>query len=226
MHQAPSWPSTSGAHQARCSPHGTSCGFHNPRCASRRRMRGGHRPGHHQQRRRRESIKARLIRGRAHPAAPCRRLTQAGGQPGTFQAPTVAGTDRPAGRHRPPQVIEGGEPVVVPNQEGRLTTPSVVAFLEGDRVLVGDTAKRCAFCWPLGCAGGAGGAGTKTARDSPRSQHTRCCGRASSPQLSYATQPPLHVVITIPTFPAAAQAGGAERQQHLLLRQATHRAGL
>lgn len=40
------------------------------------------------------------------------------------------------------QVIEGGEPVVVPNQEGKNTTPSVVAFQKDGSVLVGDTAKR------------------------------------------------------------------------------------
>lgn len=38
-------------------------------------------------------------------------------------------------------VIEGGEPVVIPNSEGNRTTPSVVAF-KGDDVLVGVAAKR------------------------------------------------------------------------------------
>lgn len=38
-------------------------------------------------------------------------------------------------------VIEGGEPVVIPNSEGNRTTPSVVAF-KGDEVLVGVAAKR------------------------------------------------------------------------------------
>jgi hypothetical protein len=40
-------------------------------------------------------------------------------------------------------VIEAGEPVAIPNQEGKLTTPSVVAFLDDGSVLIGDTAKRC-----------------------------------------------------------------------------------
>ena len=38
-------------------------------------------------------------------------------------------------------VLEGGEPVVIPNSEGNRTTPSVVAF-KGDEELVGETAKR------------------------------------------------------------------------------------
>ncbi|MBP5662121.1 MAG: Hsp70 family protein, partial [Clostridia bacterium] len=38
-------------------------------------------------------------------------------------------------------VMEGGEPVVIPNSEGSRTTPSVVAFKDGER-LVGAIAKR------------------------------------------------------------------------------------
>ena len=37
--------------------------------------------------------------------------------------------------------LEAGEPVVVPNAEGARTTPSVVAFKDGE-VLVGEVAKR------------------------------------------------------------------------------------
>ncbi|MDF1564555.1 MAG: molecular chaperone DnaK [Deltaproteobacteria bacterium] len=39
-------------------------------------------------------------------------------------------------------VIEGGEPVVIPNSEGSRTTPSMVAFTESDERLVGQIAKR------------------------------------------------------------------------------------
>lgn len=49
------------------------------------------------------------------------------------------------------QLIEGGEPVVIPNQEGSLTTPSVVAFQrqgKEDQVLVGAMAKRQAAMNP------------------------------------------------------------------------------
>ncbi len=44
-------------------------------------------------------------------------------------------------------VIEGGNPQVIPNDEGGRTTPSVVAF-KGDEVLVGDRAKRQAVTNP------------------------------------------------------------------------------
>ncbi|NLU73858.1 molecular chaperone DnaK [Streptomyces sp. HNM0575] len=39
-------------------------------------------------------------------------------------------------------VLEGGEPAVIPNNEGSRTTPSVVAFAKGGEVLVGEPAKR------------------------------------------------------------------------------------
>ena len=38
-------------------------------------------------------------------------------------------------------VMEGNEPVVIPNSEGHRTTPSVVAFTEGGERKVGDHAK-------------------------------------------------------------------------------------
>ena len=38
-------------------------------------------------------------------------------------------------------VVEGGEPVVISNSEGRRTTPSIVSFTENDRK-IGDPAKR------------------------------------------------------------------------------------
>src|SRR5512134_387456 len=39
-------------------------------------------------------------------------------------------------------VMEGGQPVVIPNQEGARTTPSVVAFARSGERLVGQVAKR------------------------------------------------------------------------------------
>ena len=39
-------------------------------------------------------------------------------------------------------VLEGGEPVIIPNSEGGRTTPSVVAFTEDGEILVGQIAKR------------------------------------------------------------------------------------
>jgi molecular chaperone DnaK len=45
-------------------------------------------------------------------------------------------------------VIEGGEPVVVPNAEGQRTTPSIVAFAKSGERLVGQPAKRQAVTNP------------------------------------------------------------------------------
>ena len=44
-------------------------------------------------------------------------------------------------------VVEGGEPVIIPNNEGKRTTPSVVGFTDADRK-VGDPAKRQAVTNP------------------------------------------------------------------------------
>ena len=45
-------------------------------------------------------------------------------------------------------VMEGGEPVVIPNPEGARTTPSVVAFSKDGERLVGQIAKRQAITNP------------------------------------------------------------------------------
>ena len=45
-------------------------------------------------------------------------------------------------------VLEGGDPVVIPNAEGSRTTPSVVAFSSDGEVLVGEVAKRQAITNP------------------------------------------------------------------------------
>jgi molecular chaperone DnaK len=46
-------------------------------------------------------------------------------------------------------VMEGNEPVVIANEEGRRTTPSVVAFLKNGERKVGDPAKRQAITNPI-----------------------------------------------------------------------------
>ena len=46
-------------------------------------------------------------------------------------------------------VFEGNEPVVIANSEGKRTTPSVVAFVDGGERKVGDPAKRQAITNPL-----------------------------------------------------------------------------
>jgi molecular chaperone DnaK len=45
-------------------------------------------------------------------------------------------------------VMEGNEPVVIPNSEGKRTTPSVVGFIEGGERKIGDPAKRQAITNP------------------------------------------------------------------------------
>ena len=44
-------------------------------------------------------------------------------------------------------LVEGGNPIVITNEEGSRTTPSVVAYINGERH-VGDTAKRQAVMQP------------------------------------------------------------------------------
>ena len=45
-------------------------------------------------------------------------------------------------------VMEGNEPVVIPNSEGHRTTPSIVAFTDSGERKVGDPAKRQAITNP------------------------------------------------------------------------------
>ena len=45
-------------------------------------------------------------------------------------------------------VMEGNKPVVIPNSEGKMTTPSIVAFLDNGERKVGDPAKRQAITNP------------------------------------------------------------------------------
>ncbi len=45
-------------------------------------------------------------------------------------------------------VMEGSEPTVIPNAEGKRTTPSVIAFVDGGEIKVGDPAKRQAVTNP------------------------------------------------------------------------------
>lgn len=46
-------------------------------------------------------------------------------------------------------VMEGSEPTVIANAEGKRTTPSVIAFLDGGEITVGDPAKRQAVTNPI-----------------------------------------------------------------------------
>ena len=47
-------------------------------------------------------------------------------------------------------VMEGNEPVVIANEEGRRTTPSIVGFLKNGERKVGDAAKRQASAAAVG----------------------------------------------------------------------------
>lgn len=46
-------------------------------------------------------------------------------------------------------VVEGNEPIVIANSEGRRTTPSMVAFTDNNEIKVGDPAKRQAIINPI-----------------------------------------------------------------------------
>src|SRR5688572_8675811 len=46
-------------------------------------------------------------------------------------------------------VLEGNEPVVIANSEGKRTTPSIVGFIEGGERKIGDPAKRQAITNPI-----------------------------------------------------------------------------
>ena len=45
-------------------------------------------------------------------------------------------------------VLEGNNPVVIPNSEGKNTTPSIVAFVDNGERKVGEPAKRQAITNP------------------------------------------------------------------------------
>jgi len=45
-------------------------------------------------------------------------------------------------------VMEGNEPVVITNAEGKRTTPSIIAFIDGGERKVGEPAKRQAITNP------------------------------------------------------------------------------
>ena len=103
-------------------------------------------------------------------------------------------------------VMEGGEPVVIPNSEGSRTTPSVVAFKDGER-LVGAIAKRQAVANPDNTV-------MSIKRDMGTAKKRTIDGKSYSPQEisamilaklkadaeNYLGQPVTQAVITVPAY--------------------------
>ena len=103
-------------------------------------------------------------------------------------------------------VMEGGEPVVIPNSEGSRTTPSVVAFKDGER-LVGAVAKRQAVANPDNTV-------MSIKRDMGTNNKKTIEGKAYSPQEisamilaklkadaeAYLGEPVTQAVITVPAY--------------------------
>ena len=75
------------------------------------------------------------------------RWTKRSGEKGRFKMGKIIGIDLGT-TNSCVSVMEGGEPVVIPNAEGNRTTPSVVAFSKNGERLVGQIAKRQAVTNP------------------------------------------------------------------------------
>ena len=103
-------------------------------------------------------------------------------------------------------ILEGGQPVVIPNAEGARTTPSVVAFKDGER-LVGTIAKRQAITNPERTI-------SSIKRDMGSDRKVRIDGKDYTPQEisamilqklkadaeAYLGQPVTQAVITVPAY--------------------------
>ena len=104
-------------------------------------------------------------------------------------------------------VMEGGEPVVIPNAEGNRTTPSVVAFSKNGERLVGQIAKRQAVTNPENTV-------ISIKRDMGTNRKVKIEGEEFSPQEisamilqklktdaeNYLGQPVTQAVITVPAY--------------------------
>ncbi len=104
-------------------------------------------------------------------------------------------------------VMEGGEPVVIPNAEGNRTTPSVVAFSKNGERLVGQIAKRQAVTNPENTV-------ISIKRDMGSNRKVKIEGEEFSPQEisamilqklktdaeNYLGQPVTQAVITVPAY--------------------------
>src|SRR6476659_6926600 len=83
--------------------------------------------------------------GSVRPAG--KRAVERNAQPGAEMASKIIGIDLGT-TNSVVAVMEGGDPVVIPNAEGGRTTPSVVAFTKDGERLVGQVAKRQAVTNP------------------------------------------------------------------------------
>src|SRR5512133_2222411 len=102
--------------------------------------------------------------------------------------------------------LEGGEPVVIPNSEGMRTTPSVVAFKDGER-MVGNIAKRQAITNPdrtIASIKRDMGSSRKipvTGREySPQEISAMILGKLKADAEAYLGQPVTQAVITVPAY--------------------------
>ena len=103
-------------------------------------------------------------------------------------------------------VLEGGEPVVIPNPEGSRTTPSVVAF-KGSERMVGQVAKRQAITNPDNTVwGGGGGGGTDHRRTiegksyTPQEISAMILQKLKQDAEAYLGEPVTDAVITVPAY--------------------------
>jgi molecular chaperone DnaK len=109
-------------------------------------------------------------------------------------------------------VLEGGEPVVIPNAEGARTTPSVVGFAKDGERLVGEIAKRQAVANPDNTI-------ISIKRDMGTARKVKAHGKEYSPQEisamiltklkndaeAYLGEPVTDAVITVPAYFSDAQ---------------------
>lgn len=84
-------------------------------------------------------------------------------------------------------VMEGNEPTVIPNAEGKRTTPSVIAFVEGGEIKVGDPAKRQAVTNPTKTIASIkrfmGNKYSESAKEAERSAYTVVKGDNDTPRV-------------------------------------------